>query len=130
MAVTLKLYEAAMIRLLSGPNGEVARDLLKRGKRVESAAKVIATGAPKVQTGRYRASIASRLGADGRSLYVEVGSNVDYALILDEGSPPHEIRPRTKKALFWRGARHPVKVVRHPGTRAYRVLQKALLAAK
>jgi hypothetical protein len=31
---------------------------------------------------------------------------------------PYEIRPRNKRALFWRGARHPVKRVMHPGLKA------------
>lgn len=34
----------------------------------------------------------------------------------DEGTDgPYAIRPRRKRALYWRGARHPVRVVRHPG---------------
>lgn len=31
---------------------------------------------------------------------------------------PYEIRPRRKRALFWKGARHPVKRVVHPGVKA------------
>lgn len=34
----------------------------------------------------------------------------------DKGTKgPYEIRPRQRRALFWRGARHPVKRVTHPG---------------
>lgn len=34
----------------------------------------------------------------------------------DEGTEgPYMIRPRRKRALFWQGARHPVRAVRHPG---------------
>lgn len=33
-----------------------------------------------------------------------------------DGTKPHTIRPRTKKALFWQGASHPVAKVEHPGT--------------
>lgn len=37
----------------------------------------------------------------------------------DQGTKgPYEIRPRRKRALFWRGARHPVKRVVHPGLKA------------
>lgn len=37
----------------------------------------------------------------------------------DKGAKgPYEIRPRRKRALFWRGARHPVKRVVHPGLKA------------
>ena len=123
-------YDANLTRLLSGPDGPVARDLARRAGRVESAAKLTATGAPRVQTGRYRASINWRLGRDTRGLFAEIGSRVPYAYFLEFGTPPHEIRPRFKKALSWRGALHPVKRVRHPGTRAYLVLTRALRAAR
>lgn len=34
------------------------------------------------------------------------------------GKGKYEIRPRRKRALYWKGARHPVKRVRHPGVKA------------
>lgn len=40
-------------------------------------------------------------------------------LYQDEGTDgPYLIRPRRKRALYWRGARHPVRSVRHPGLKA------------
>lgn len=44
-----------------------------------------------------------------------VGTNLGYAKAVHDGSPPHVIRPKGKKALYWRGAAHPVRSVRHPG---------------
>ena len=41
-----------------------------------------------------------------------------YAIFVHEGTRAHIIRPKTKKALYWKGAKHPVKMVRHPGTKA------------
>ena len=119
------LFGPALERLLKGPDGPVARELGQRAVRIESSAKLIATGNPKVQTGRYRSSITWRIGADARGLFAQIGSNVKYAVYLEEGTRPHIIRPRIKQALNWPTARHPVKFVRHPGTRAYRVLQRA-----
>jgi len=49
----------------------------------------------------------------------------NYALIIEEGSKPHVIRPRNKKALYWPGAAHPVAKVQHPGTKPQRILQNA-----
>lgn len=80
-------------RVLVGPSGPVALDLLRRGVRVESAAKLNATGrfygdgtrGPRVRTGRLRASITHALGQDGRGLYVDVGTNVEYARPLELG---------------------------------------------
>lgn len=41
-----------------------------------------------------------------------------HGKILRRGSPPHDIYPRNKRALFWPTAEHPVAHVRHPGYRA------------
>lgn len=129
MASTVYFYETELQRLLQGPDGPVARDLARRAVKVETAAKLTATGAPRVQTGRYRTSINWRLGRDSISLFAEIGSRVPYAYFLEFGTPSHEIRPKIKKALWWPAALHPVPRVRHPGTRAYLVLTKALKAA-
>jgi len=55
-----------------------------------------------------------------------IGTKVKYALIVHEGTPPHIIRPVRKKALFWRGARHPVKKVMHPGTQGNPYITRAI----
>lgn len=62
-----------------------------------------------------------------------IGSAHPIAHIMEGGAKPHEIRwglhkgrkrPKTfRKALMWSGAEHPVKVVKHPGVRAYRFLE-------
>ena len=47
-----------------------------------------------------------------------VATNVAYAAIHQFGgrTPPRTIRPKRKRALFWPGARHPVRKVNHPGS--------------
>jgi len=45
----------------------------------------------------------------------EVFNSTKYAAPVEFGARPHEIRPRFKRALFWPGAGHPVRVVHHPG---------------
>lgn len=45
-----------------------------------------------------------------------VSTDVEYAMAVHEGTPPHTIYPVEKKALYWPGAAHPVKKVNHPGT--------------
>ncbi len=40
-----------------------------------------------------------------------------HARYVHEGTRPHVILPRKKKALFWPGAGHPVRKVKHPGTK-------------
>lgn len=53
-------------------------------------------------------------------------SDSPIAGIIEFGSRPHIIRPKNNKILFWSGARHPVKEVKHPGTPAFRVLGDAV----
>lgn len=125
--------DVALTRLLESPEGEVALDLLRRATNVESAAKTFASGTgggPNVQTGRLRASIRSQLDRDHRGLVARIGSNVEYARYVEEGTGPHRIVPRVKKALHWKGAAHPVLAVNHPGSRAKPYLRPALDAAR
>lgn len=51
------------------------------------------------------------------------------ARIIEQGTPPHIIEPRDKKALAWPGGKHPVRRVHHPGTPAFHVMRNALRAA-
>ena len=47
-----------------------------------------------------------------------VQSQEKYADCVESGTKPHLILPKTKKALFWKGALNPYKAVHHPGTKA------------
>lgn len=47
-----------------------------------------------------------------------------YAYFVHEGTKPHTIRPRKKNALYWPGAKHPVKLVRHPGTNPNKFIER------
>jgi phage gpG-like protein len=93
----LRFDERNLRALLEGPNGPVARDLGQRAVRVETAAKLNATGhpvegatnpegrGPKVQSGRLRSSISWRLGNDSDGLYADIGTNVPYGYYLETG---------------------------------------------
>jgi len=67
-----------------------------------------------VRTGRLKSGIRSEFNP----LFGKVESTVSYGILVHEGTGPHIIRPVKKKALYWKGAAHPVKLVHHPGTRA------------
>ena len=72
-----------------------------------------------------------------KGIYPEFGNlralirphNAPYALWVHDGTKPHIIRPRKKSALFWKGAKHPVKLVRHPGTKAKPFMDEGLEAS-
>ena len=73
-----------------------------------------------VRTSILQGSIQMRPSVDnGDNITGYWGSfDVKYAQWVEFGTGPHVILPRTKKALFWPGADHPVRMVNHPGTRA------------
>lgn len=147
MAARIVWNEAALSELLRGPQGAVAADLERRARNVESQAKLNASGrpGPNVRTGRLRSSITHEITSDSRGLVARIGSNVEYARHVEEGTPPRRITTRLSRglppsgrrtvkprprALHWPGARHPVLAVNHPGTLARPYLRPALAAAE
>lgn len=138
----VELDESALRRYLEGPEGPVARSLAEICIEVESEAKLNATGrpGPNVQTGRLRSSITWQLVRGPQGWYGEVGSAVEYAHYVEYGTEPHRIYPTVEHfarnaaagkrtaALYWKGARHPVAYVNHPGNPAYPYLRPAVIA--
>ena len=96
-----------------------------RADRVIIRAKVTAP----VRTYEYRSKIGRERVAGARTATVRVVARAPNSLILERGSRPHVIEAKNKQALHWRGARHPVKRVQHPGTPALHILRNALRAA-
>lgn len=124
--VQVKFYDSVIDEMLHGPNGPVAMDIQRRTLKVHAAA---VAGCP-VRTGRLRSSIRWRIVVEGGRIAGIVSTDMDYARWVHDGTSAHKIRPRTKKALWWRGAYHPVRgEVNHPGTRARPFLTDALKAA-
>lgn len=89
-AAMAALADATLLRAAQGP--------LRASIRAEAPAK----------TGNLRAS----LRWEGGNLY-----GAAYGPLVVGGTRPHVIMPRSKQALFWPGAAHPVRVVHHPGTK-------------
>lgn len=117
-------------RLLNGRDGPVARDLAAKAAAVAKRAKELCPVSPHGSNGNppghLRSSIDVQMGRDEQGLYADIGSDVEYALVVETGSKPHVIEPREKKALAWPGGQHPVKKVDHPGTEAQPYLRPAL----
>lgn len=74
-----------------------------------------------VDTGALRSTIRVR-----GNRVTAGGAKAPYWYFHHEGTAPHTIEPRFKKALYWPGARHPVARVNHPGTEANPFLKRAL----
>ncbi len=62
-------------------------------------------------SGALRKSLVARAVGSGAT----VTSDRPYARAHQFGNDPYTIRAKTKRGLFWPGAKHPVASVRHPG---------------
>ena len=55
-----------------------------------------------------------------------IKSPAEYAQWVNDGTGPYTITPTSKKALYWEGADHPVRVVHHPGIKARHFVEDSL----
>ena len=94
---------------------DVAMAVKKSTLSIEAEAKKNLTANGSVQTGHLRRSIAHKLTNTTGIVHT---SNVKYAIGVEKGTRAHTIKAKNKKALYWQGAKHPVKSVRHPGSKA------------
>lgn len=123
--------ERALRQLLQSPSAGVARDLLRRGTRVQTYAR----REVKVDTGRLRSSIVVLLGTySGNELVARIGTNVKYARFVHDGTgiygPRHrEIRPGKVMMFRVRGQSNPVFTMKSVGQRPSKFLSDALHAA-
>jgi hypothetical protein len=138
--ITHRLNQAELERLLRSPNGAVARDLLRRGLRVETQAKINlggVDGPKRVDTGRLRASVATQLITLHGWPAVRVGTNVSYAIYVHEGTGIYgprgaPIRPVNARVLRFvpRGQTQPVYAHQVRGMQPNHFLTNALRAAR
>lgn len=97
----------------------------KAARAVINRAKVLCP----VDTGRLRASLRlERRSLFGLRMRWTVGSDVEYAAAVNDGTRPHKITAKNAKALKFKvgGQTVIVKSVQHPGTRARPFLDRAL----
>lgn len=105
-------------------NAFADRDAKRVARQVEARAKILAP----VDTGRLRASIKTKRTLSIRGPQYTVYTNVNYAPYVENGTRPHVIRPKTKKALRFKvgGSFVIVAKVNHPGTRPQPFLGRAV----
>lgn len=136
---TMVIWGRQLDEILRSPNGDGVRLMLRRADYLQTAAKrqirighVHGGGG----FGNLRDSITKHIMATGSGSAMPiavVGSDHPIALIHHEGTRPHDIRPRYKRALRWPGATKSgwrfAKVVHHPGTKPNRYLTDNMEAA-
>jgi hypothetical protein len=129
VAIRLVVDHAAIRRITHGQDGEVAGDMGRRGRNIESDAK---RRCP-VLDGRLRASITSEVEVSVVGVTVRVGSNAAHALWVHEGTGIYgptgrPITPVRSRYLSWqpRGGGRRVFVKSTRGMRGRPYLRDAL----
>lgn len=136
-----QLNRGEIQRILTSQDGPVAKDLLRRGLRVESRAKQNlgggASGPRRIDTGRLRSSIGTELDRVGGKPAVRVGTRVQYAAWVHQGTGVFgprgsPIRPvRARRLVFTpRGSTRRVFARQVSGMRPNKFLVEALQAAR
>jgi hypothetical protein len=64
--------------------------------------------------------------ADLHPGYLRWFPTAKYAPYVQFGTRPHVILPKNKKALYWPGAEHPVRMVKHPGTKPNQFMERII----
>ena len=109
-------------KLSSKTEDNVNKVLKNSAFNIEKQAKSILTSNKSVITGHLKRGI----GTDIKGLEATIHtSNIKYAPGVEFGTKAHIIKAKNKKALYWKGAKHPVRSVRHPGGKAKPYLMPA-----
>lgn len=123
----VRLYPGEPKLFVNDADGPVVRDLLRRMTRVKFESRKLV----RVRTGRLFSTIDTRVGGTKRGIHVDViagGKGIKYTGYEHDGTKPHVIRARRKKAL--RFMIHGQVVFRtkvnHPGTTGTLFLTMAL----
>lgn len=94
---------------------KIQKILKNSAMTIEKNAKSNLTSNKSVKTGHLRRGIATDIGNMEATIHT---SNIKYAPMVEKGTKSHVIKAKNKKALYWKGAKHPVKQVNHPGSKA------------
>ncbi|TDC23418.1 hypothetical protein E1265_12840 [Streptomyces sp. 8K308] len=121
MAVEVRIDAGRLQRLVRARGGRAERALRRRTERVASIARREAPG-------RLGAYVDTRIEEGPRGLTGVVRCDHPAVRYVLDGTRPHIIRPRRRRALrFTVGGRSVFAAyVRHPGTRANNFLARAL----
>jgi hypothetical protein len=121
------LYPGEPKLFVNDLDGPVVKDLLRRMRRVKFESRKLV----RVRTGRLLSTIDTRVGSNSGGVYVDVvagGRGITYTGYEHDGTRPHVIRARRKKALrFMINGQVVFRTkVNHPGTTGTLFLTMAL----
>ena len=119
----LNKFSVEVIKLSDEVEEDVKKVVKNSAFSIEANAKSNLTKNKSVDTGHLRRGIATDIKGLEATIHT---SNIKYAPGVEYGTKAHIIRPKNKKALYWKGAKRPVKKVNHPGSKAKPYLIPAL----
>lgn len=111
----LDRFSVSLVKMSSETENKTKQVLKNSAFNIEKDAKSNLTSNKSVKTGHLRRGIATNIGNMEATIHT---SNIKYASMVEKGTKAHIIKPKNKKALYWKGASHPVKQVNHPGSKA------------
>lgn len=124
-SVTYDLNTGAIEALVRSTDGEVGREVRRRGQRVLSRARELAP----VKTGTLRASGSMSLGKNAAGeVEATVSFSAKHAIFVHQGTKPHRIQGNPLLSFYWPkvGSQVAFRWVNHPGTKAQPFLLDAL----
>lgn len=131
VSVRIEINGSALNRLLRSPGGPVARDMLRRGQKVQGAARRRINS----RTGNLSRSITVDIVIVDRTAGARIGTDLFYARFVHDGTGIYgasrrPIKPTRRRALAFNGTGGHVVVASSSGQRGTHFLRNALRAAK
>lgn len=90
-----RAFQAGLQRELKRLDLQTEADLVRLGQRAVRNMQQLCP----VDTGRLRSSIGMTSGRDGRGPYIDVGTNVEYALPVEYGTSTSKAQPFVRPGL-------------------------------
>ena len=118
----LNEFSVKILKLSQEAEENVKKVVKNSAFKIQKEAMSNLTKNKSVATGHLRRSVSTDIKGLEATVHT---SNVKYAIMVEKGTKAHLIKPKNKKMLYWKGASHPVRIVRHPGSRAKPFLEPA-----
>ena len=118
----LNEFSVKILKLSQEAEENVKKVVKNSAFKIQKEAMSNLTKNKSVATGHLRRAVSTDIKGLEATVHT---SNVKYAIMVEKGTKAHLIKPKNKKMLYWKGASHPVRIVRHPGSRAKPFLEPA-----
>lgn len=125
---SFKLNPSQLNDLLRNPHGTVGQHFQTLAAAATREAKSLAGSELERRTGRYHEGFKANVERGVRGLRMRLRNDAPHASFIEAGTRPHVITPKNAKVLVFDagGDRVFTQMVNHPGTKAYRIMEKAI----